>query len=228
MQDNTIQSWNNTHISASITSPEKMASAADAASELAVPLGIDPNSAVADAVRAHLEELRSLRRPPPPDSEGSVLAFVTFPCGNDSARGCDGEAWRDVQIRMSYERLMALGSAKIRDMFSPRAQARFRRRLNLESLPPGIEYVLDFTPPVEGPELADLTAALWLPHVVKLWFLAGQYLPRATLADGLDTGERPLADKAVGPIFALGHDDVCKNTKCMCAACLPAAPNLHR
>ncbi|KAJ4300378.1 hypothetical protein N0V88_003052 [Collariella sp. IMI 366227] len=154
-----------------------------------IPL-LDPSAAL--AIESHLMEIASIR---------TLNASQT--------RG-------DISLRMSYEKLMGLGSKKIRDMLNPRAQTRFRRRLGFEkSLPDGVEYVIDFTPPTEGPELADLTAALWLPRAVKLWFLAGHYLPQQILEGGQGIPTRPLADKAVGPVMVLGHDDVCKSAKCL-------------
>jgi hypothetical protein len=179
-------------------------------------LGLDGtrfSATTANAIDAHLMEIASIRQLSDND-QGSVLAVVTFPKDDRLSRACDGEPWHDIRLRMDYGKLTGLGSKKIQDMFSPRAQARFRRRLDLEQLPPGIEHVLDFTPPSEGSDLADLTAALWLPRVVKLWFLAGLYVPDPLLENGLGTLTRPLADKAVGAILALGHDDVCKGLGC--------------
>lgn len=181
------------------------------------------NASTANAIDAHMMELSSFAHLDVGHNHGTVLAVVTFPKGDKTGLNCNGEPWRDVQLRMSYDKLMSLGSAKIQDLFAPRAQARFRRRLGFEhALPPGIEYVVDFTPPSEGPELADLTAALWLPRVVKLWFLAGQYLPEPVLGGSFGLPTRPLADKAVGPILALGHDDICRNIACMFRAALPS------
>jgi len=175
---------------------------------------INLSSSTANAIDSHLMEIASLRDASPGDSQGTVLAVVTFP-KDKPAHACDGKIWEDIWVRMSYEKLIGLESKKIQQMFSPRAQARFRRRHGFEQqLPPGVEYILDFTPPSEGPELADLTAALWLPRVVKIWFLAGQYLPDPVLEQGLGMSTRPLADKAVGAILALGHDDVCKGLGC--------------
>ncbi|KAK4238848.1 hypothetical protein C8A03DRAFT_14718 [Achaetomium macrosporum] len=175
---------------------------------------VHPNVVLAS--HAHFMELVSLRDPIVGDSHGSVLAVVTFPKASNSARACDGRPWQEVQIRMSYEKLIGLGSKKIEAMFSPRAQARFRRRLGFEQqLPAGIQYVVDFTPPSEGPELADLTAALWLPSLVKIWFLAGQYIPDPIMAaPPIPFLRRPLADRAVGAMLVLGHDDVCKRSSC--------------
>ncbi|AEO66913.1 uncharacterized protein THITE_2045585 [Thermothielavioides terrestris NRRL 8126] len=179
------------------------------------------NGSTLNAIDAHVVEIASLRRPmaeADDTTDGSVLAVVTFPKDSSSACACDGSPWQDVHIRMSYEKLVSLGSGKIQDMLTPRAQARFRRRLGLEQphqLPTGIKYVVDFTPPPEGPELADLTAALWLPRVAKLWFLAGHFVPDHVLEAGPGVHTRPLADKAVGAILALGHDDVCKGVSCL-------------
>jgi hypothetical protein len=171
------------------------------------------SASTANAVDAHVMEIASIKQLTA-NGQGTVLAVVTFPKDDRSSRACDGEPWHDVRFCMDYGKLMGLGSKKIQDMLNPRAQARFRRRLDLQQLPPGIEYVLDFTPPSEGSDLADLTAALWLPRMVKLWFLSGLYVPDPVLENGLGVLTRPLADKAVGAILALGHDDVCKGLGC--------------
>ncbi|KAK0672248.1 hypothetical protein QBC41DRAFT_243833 [Cercophora samala] len=157
---------------------------------------------------------------PAPGKDTSVLAFIIFP-KDYIGTTCDGSHWGDIKIRMSYDSLVALNSAKINNMFKPRAQERFRRRLatelGMKDLPAGVKYVLDFTPPVEGAELADLTAKLWLPKMVKLWFLAGHYSPDQVLngSQNRDCRSRPMADSAVGAIMAMGHDDVCRRQNCL-------------
>ncbi|KAK3896820.1 hypothetical protein C8A05DRAFT_39629 [Staphylotrichum tortipilum] len=179
-------------------------------------LNISPSTA--NAMETHLVEVALARDPPDTVPNGTVLAFVTFPKDCKLSFACDGKPWKDVRIRMSYDKLMALGSPTIQDMFSPSSQRRFRRRLGFEKeMPFGIDYILDFTPPLEGSELADLVTKLWLPRVVKLWFLAGQYIPEPVLSDARGIPPRPLADKAVGAILALGHDDVCKGRDCLTA-----------
>ena len=168
---------------------------------------------ISNAIATHLSEIAAIRDTS--DTQGTVLAIVTFPVDSTISRACDRRPWEDTRIRMSHEKLVSLGSKKIQQMFSPRAQARFRRRHGFEKqLPDGIEYVLDFTPPSEGPELADLIGALWLPRVVKIWFLAGHYLPGAPLEHTTGVLSRPLADRAVGAILTLGHDDVCRYMGC--------------
>lgn len=155
----------------------------------------------------------------PEDGEGNVLAYVTFP-KNMVAMACNGRAWQTLYLRMSYSTLVALGSSKINDMLNPRRQGRMRRKLPLETLPAGIDYVLDFTPPSEGSELADLTAALWLPKMVKLWFLAGHYCPEEILETGHNIAsvwdKRPLANRSVSAMLALGHDDACQGLLQFC------------
>ncbi|KAK3369110.1 hypothetical protein B0T24DRAFT_353428 [Lasiosphaeria ovina] len=175
------------------------------------------NARAVKAFDLQLLEIQSLKYPNFDDNGGDVLAVVTFDQESDRGYACDGAPWPDVQIRMSRDKLLRLGSSKIADMFDDRRQRLYRRRWGSKPLPPGIEYILDFTPPLEGAELADLTAALWLPRMVKLWFLAGHYEPNGVLAIGPDpTGfqTRPLADMAVGAVLALGHDDICKAPNC--------------
>lgn len=184
--------------------------------------GEDMDPATANAADAHLLELQALTQTSQHTSIGNVLAVITF--GSDFEQGiaCDGRRWGNMQIRMSYDKLISLGSSKINEMFEPRRQQRIRRRLGFALLPPGIEYVLDFTPPAEGAELATLTASLWLPRMVKIWFLAGHYLPEAIVESGPSQyTKRPLGDKAVGAILALGHDDVCRSDACRPAPNVP-------
>jgi len=170
-------------------------------------------AATVNAADSHMMEVQAVMNHSRHSGSGNVLAIVSFSGDFEEGRSCDGKRWQDLRIRLSSEKLRALGSSKINDMFEPRRQQRIRRRLGL--IPPDIEYVLDFTPPSEGTELADLTATLWLPKMVKLWFLAGLYLPEKILDSGpLEFLQRPMGDKAPGAILALGHDDVCKNESC--------------
>ncbi|KAK3323413.1 hypothetical protein B0T19DRAFT_203287 [Cercophora scortea] len=175
-------------------------------------------SAASGAVESHIWEIAALMQTGADYNEGdSVLAIVTFPKDKNPGTACNGRPWQDLHLRMNYARLVNLGSAKITEMLQPRWQARLRRRHHMEnSLPPGVDYLLDFTPSDEGSEQADLTAALWLPKGIKTWFLAGHYIPRPILriGPGLVGMTRPLAEKAVGATLALGHDDVCKSPVC--------------
>ncbi|KAL2120782.1 hypothetical protein VTJ04DRAFT_4809 [Mycothermus thermophilus] len=189
-----------------------MASPGPTTDSFGVPLG-GLNPSTENAIKLHMMDIARLKYPCT-RNDGDVLAIITFPKDSKSALACDGEPWHDIRLRMSSEKLRGLGSKVINDMFSPRAQARFRRRHKLDTLPSGVDYVLDFTPPVEGPELADLTAALWLPRVVKIWFLAGLFIPNGILCGVPNAPSRPLADKAVGAVLTLGHDDVCKAGAC--------------
>ncbi|KAL1840704.1 hypothetical protein VTJ49DRAFT_199 [Mycothermus thermophilus] len=188
-----------------------MATSGDSALFGILPGGL--SATTENAIKLHMNEIASLRIPS--HNDGNVLAVVTFPRDDLSARACDGEPWHDIHLRMSSEKLLKLGSKVISDMLTSKAQARFRRRLGFKELPDGIEYILDFTPPEEGIELADLTTALWLPRVVKLWFLAGLFMPAEALSSVPCLPHRPLADKAVGAVLALGHDDVCRAGTCL-------------
>ncbi|KAK4197254.1 hypothetical protein QBC40DRAFT_107058 [Triangularia verruculosa] len=195
--------------------------------ETTSPRGSEPHPAIRNAMQQNFMDIVATRlhRNPAKGKDTSVLAFIIFP-KDHTGTACDGSRWGNVQIRMSYDTLMGLNSSKINSMLRPRAQERFRRRLATEfgmhELPDSVKYVLDFTPPVEGAELADLTAKLWLPRIVKLWFLAGHYSPDPIVANPYDTHSpsRPMADSAVGAIMAMGHDDICKSYSCLTDASL--------
>lgn len=174
-----------------------------------------PESAV-NAADSHIIEIQNLMLNNG-DEDGDVLAFVQFASDTQPGQACTGQSWKNFQLRMKSSRLKSLGSAKINEMFHLSRQQRIRRRLGYASLlPPGVRFILDFTPPAEGSQLADLTAALWLPRMVKLWHLAGQYLPDELLeSDPLNLNKRPMGDKAVGAVLTLGHDDNCTFGHCL-------------
>jgi hypothetical protein len=145
-------------------------------------------------------------------NQGSVLAVVRFP--DTQGRDCNGvgKFGKLYQLRLDYDRLIELESGKIRDMLKPKSQERFRRLLKMDSLPPGIDYVLDFTP-TEDEGAAELMISLWLPDSTKIWWMAGHYKPQQLLtsptsADGR-INTRPLADRPIGAVLVLGHDDEC-------------------
>ncbi|KAK4172846.1 hypothetical protein QBC36DRAFT_337001 [Triangularia setosa] len=186
-----------------------------------------PHPATRHAMQQNFMDIVATRchSAPVKSKDASVLAFIIFP-KDYVGTTCDGSRWGDVQIRMSHDSLMSLNSTKINNMFEPRAQERFRRRLatdlGVQELPDGVKYILDFTPPTEGAELADLTAKLWLPKMVKLWFLAGHYSPDPILNNCYNAfaANRPMADSAVGAIMAMGHDDICRSRNCLTDASL--------
>ncbi|KAL1868758.1 hypothetical protein VTK73DRAFT_3510 [Phialemonium thermophilum] len=182
---------------------------------------MDLTDAESNAMRRHLFELHSLHQSESEFTTGTVLAVVRFPW--DSGTDCNGILFKPVyQMRIDYQKLVATGAAKIQKLLEPRQQARIRRRLNLTQLPEGVEFVVDLTPPAEGPDLAELMASLWLPKGTKLWYLAGHYRPDHILATEPDytpavhgpEGQprfrsRPLANQVVGSVLVLGHDDKC-------------------
>jgi hypothetical protein len=187
-------------------------------------------AAAEEAMRRHLAELAAIQQlsmpfnfdPERRSCNGSVLAVVNFP--RTSARDCNGisKFGTVYQIRLDYQRLVAIGSARIRQMLESRSQDRFRRLLKMESLPAGVDYVLDFTPPLEGEECTELTAVLWLPASTKTWWMSGHYKPLAVLTSNPRTHEnlcsRPLGDKPVGAVLVQGHDDEC--------SCFTASSNM--
>ncbi|KAK1759346.1 hypothetical protein QBC47DRAFT_103775 [Echria macrotheca] len=180
-----------------------------------VTAGPSQNAGLTNAADSHILDVQAVQSSLA-NNEGDVLAVITLDSEFEQGRSCTGKRWQTMQLRMSSQKLRSLDSKKINDMFDPKRQERVRRRLGFGLTPPGVEYVLDFTPPAEGPELADLTAALWLPRMVKLWFLAGYYLPpQITNTDTRGFHGRPLGDKAVGAMMALGHDDVCNSESCL-------------
>lgn len=170
----------------------------------------------ANAADAHILELQAvMQSQTTAEDSGSVLAIINFDPKLDQGRACTGQRWQSLQMRLSLDKILFHNSNKINSMLEPAKQQRIRRRLGFTTLPPGVDYVLDFTPPNEGAELADLTAALWLPQVVKIWFLAGQYIPLASLnTDPRGFQGRALGDNAAGATLTLGHDDDCKNESC--------------
>ncbi|KAK0637323.1 hypothetical protein B0T17DRAFT_106661 [Bombardia bombarda] len=177
-----------------------------------------------NAINTHKSELTELMQPWSLDRrDGSVLAIVTMPpdTGSSLSMACNGQRWKDLYLRMDFDKLSRLGSSKINDLLVPKAQERFRRRhaaLSAEIKHYGMDYIIDLTPPTEGGELADLLSTLWLPKMVKLWFLAGRFFPDPIIQDGPVQSihdKRPLAEKAVGAILSLGHDDVCRSRSCL-------------
>lgn len=170
-------------------------------------------------MRRHFSELMAIQQLSMPSdyqidnkpNRGSVLAVVNFP--ETTGRDCNGVAnfGKVYKLRLDLDRLTSLGSTKITAMLQPKKQERFRRLLRMDTLPDGIHYVLDFTPPLEGEECSELTASLWLPASTKMWWMAGHYTPSALLISSPRDDplySRTLADKAVGPLV-LGHDDEC-------------------
>ncbi|UKZ73771.1 hypothetical protein TrVFT333_001421 [Trichoderma virens FT-333] len=135
--------------------------------------------------------LRSIRQEL---DEGDTLVFIDFP---DLSRrqprqtDCYGVPYTSQQFRVHSEKLLATGSAKFAEMLNPTYQFRIQRRRKLtKSLPEGIKYVLDLTPPSEGDELVFQVTQLSLtPGIIKWW-----------AANALHKVSNWLVS---------GHDDVC-------------------
>lgn len=126
--------------------------------------------------------------------KGDTLVFIDFPdLSRSHARqtDCYGMPYSSQKFRVHSEKLLATGSSKFAEMLSPTYQFRIQRRRKLtKSLPEGIKYVLDLTPPSEGDDLVfQMTQLSLTPGIIK-WWAAG-------------------ALHKVSNWLVSGHDDVC-------------------
>ena len=72
--------------------------------------------------------------------------------------------------RVSSKALLASGSAVFKELLGPTSQHRaLRKRKLVHTLPHGIKYVLDLSPPEEGPEALDAVLKLYCPKAVLEW-----------------------------------------------------------
>jgi len=72
--------------------------------------------------------------------------------------------------RVSSKALLASGSTVFRELLGPTSQHRaLRKRKLVHTLPQGIKYVIDLSPPEEGPEALDAVLKLYCPKVVLEW-----------------------------------------------------------
>ncbi|KAG0635977.1 hypothetical protein HOY80DRAFT_1055697 [Tuber brumale] len=72
--------------------------------------------------------------------------------------------------RVSSKALLASGSTVFRELLGPTLQHRaLRKRRLVNTLPQGIKYVIDLSPPEEGPEALDAVLKLYCPKVVLEW-----------------------------------------------------------
>ncbi|RKU46772.1 hypothetical protein DL546_005945 [Coniochaeta pulveracea] len=170
------------------------------------------SSAENDALRRHRKELLELSsHGRGVQGTGNVLCIVNLPSPNDDDYDCNNMPIHpQYTVRIPYENFVATFPArKIEQLFRPRrlGNARKLHQKLLESLD-GVDYVLDFTPP-EMDDVADLVTLLWLPEDVKTWWAAGYYVPSPHMRQGAFGAKRLMADKSVGAIMTLGHDDIC-------------------
>jgi len=82
--------------------------------------------------------------------------------------------------RVSSKALLATGSAVFKELLGPTSQHRaLRKRKLVHILPQGIKYVIDLSPPEEGPEALDAVLKLYCPKAVlewQSWVTNGAYL----------------------------------------------------
>lgn len=72
--------------------------------------------------------------------------------------------------RVSSKALRASGSAVFANLLGPTEQYRVSRRRGLiNNLPKGIKFVIDLSPPNEGPEAVEVVLKLYCPEAVTSW-----------------------------------------------------------
>jgi hypothetical protein len=125
--------------------------------------------------------------------EGDTLVFIDFPDPpfNTKHVDCDRFAFKSQSFRMSSKKLLGTGSSKFADLLGPTYQYRIKRRRKLvNTLPEGVKYVIDMSPPSEGDDLVFQMTELSLPPGIIKWWQASQL--------------HAVDESVVG-----GHDDVC-------------------
>lgn len=102
--------------------------------------------------------------------EGDTLVFISYP-GDSKIFDSTGFEITASPHRVHSSRLLATDSKLFKELLGPTAQYRIKRRKKLVgSLPHGINYVLDLTPPDEGDEAVELTSELSCSLGVRLWY----------------------------------------------------------
>ncbi|KAL7784856.1 hypothetical protein V8C37DRAFT_343221 [Trichoderma ceciliae] len=146
-------------------------------------------------------ELCRLRAIPFELDKGDTLVYIDYP---DVSRrrsrqtDCYGMTYSSQKLRVHSEKLLATGSAKFAEMLSPTYQFRVQRRRKLtKSLPEGIKYVLDLTPPSEGDDLVfQMTQLSLTPGIIKWWAASALHRVTNWLISGHDDvctcGQQPL------------------------------------
>lgn len=130
---------------------------------------------------------------PPPDT----LVFIDYP---NNARFSQYTGL-NLPIRVHSTNLLGTGSRVFRDLLAPTKNFRtIRRRKLANKLPPGIQYVIDLTPPDEGDEAVDLTADLSLSLGIQKWCIMSR---KAGIPDNICRGSDESADSDLIPLLAV-------------------------
>ncbi|RAH73083.1 uncharacterized protein BO66DRAFT_389200 [Aspergillus aculeatinus CBS 121060] len=92
--------------------------------------------------------------------------------------------------RVHSQRLLSTGSAYFRKLFEPRAQSRVLKRCKLDgTLPDGVKFVIDLTPPTTDDEGVRFTTELSCPLGLRKWALAqNRWTLPSHLVGGIDDG----------------------------------------
>lgn len=121
---------------------------------------------------------------------GDTLVLVDFPEAKQPYIKCNGRHWRATSFRVPSAALLGTGSTYFAKLYSPRAQARVRKHVDLAKFGEGIEYVLDLTPSLEGDDAAAQLIELSIPEGVRNWWLS-------------------MTRLGVSRFLVSGHDDHC-------------------
>ncbi|KAH6692386.1 hypothetical protein F5X68DRAFT_259064 [Plectosphaerella plurivora] len=126
--------------------------------------------------------------------EGDTLVFIDFPPEKGSAPAdCFGTAWAPILIRISSEKIHAIGSAKFESLlkvFGGRTMQKAKKRGLAEEDLKGVKYSMDLTPDDEGDDFVFQMTQLSLTPGITHWWTA-------------------VEKHGVQDAFAGGHDDVC-------------------
>lgn len=121
---------------------------------------------------------------------GDTLILVDFPEARPPYIKCNGRHWRATSFRVPSAVLLGTGSTYFAKLYSPRAQARVRKRVDLTKYGEGIEYVLDLTPSLEGDDAAAQLIELSVPEGIRNWWFS-------------------MGRLGVSRFLVSGHDDHC-------------------
>jgi len=127
--------------------------------------------------------------------DGDTMVFIKYPEGNiiyDSA----GYKLSTTARRVHSDKLLATGSEEFKKLLSDRLQQKFKRRHGFltSPLPPGINYILDLTPPEEGEELVDIIAALSCSQGIRHWYAtAKRWGNKQSFVGGKDEVAKPIS-----------------------------------
>ena len=106
-------------------------------------------------------------------NSGDTLVFIKYP---GEVYDPTGFSLHNENRRVNSEKLLATGSAKFAKLLQDDWKQHLMRKrngyLNPNTLPTGIKYVLDLTPPDEGEEAVDLISSLSCSVGVRSWYSA--------------------------------------------------------